>query len=239
MDRGAIAIEDSVGLKSSMSGRELRESFGANMRALTFGLIRMRDDALRLGPLELLRFGHAELSQSAVEWPIEGGLLVRRPGGRFRIAAVGGRLVSSVEGYRPALPLPLYAATQLPVHHIVTRLYLLHVRGREPAPGLVATARDRRQAAAIDIALCAALAALTGRRRLRLLLGIAAAYHVTCWAAGGRTLGGSVMRQRVVAVDGSRVGAGQAVVRLIALPVAWARRRPVHDELACTEVVVD
>jgi hypothetical protein len=240
VDQGTSAIEDSVAMRATVTGRELHDGFGAGMHALTFGLIRMRDERLFLGPLELLRFGDAELSPFAVEWPIEGGLLTRRPGGRFRIAAGGGRLVASVRGYRPALPLPLYAVTQLPVHHLVTRLHLLRVRGREPAPGVAAPGRDRLQAAAIDIALCAAVAALAGRRRrLRVLLGVAAVYHVTCWAAGGRTLGGSVMRQRVVAVDGSAVGAGQAVVRLIALPVAWARRRPVHDEVACTEVVVD
>jgi hypothetical protein len=240
VDQGAIRIDDSVAMQTTVSGRELRDGFGAGMRALTFGLIRMRDDALRLGPLELLRFGRPELLPFAVEWQIEGGLLTRRPGGRFRIAAGGGRLVASVQGYCPALPLPLYAVTQLPVHHLVTRLHLLRVRGREPAPGIAVPGRVRLQAAAIDIALCAAVAALAGRRRrLRVLLGIAAAYHVTCWAAGGRTIGGSFMRQRVVAVDGSAVSAGQAVVRLLALPVAWARRRPVHDELSGTEVVVD
>jgi hypothetical protein len=237
---GEVALEDSVAVAAPATGRALHDGFVDGIRVLTLGLIRMRDESLYLGPLELLRFGRADVSTSAVDWAIEGGLLTRRPGGHFRIAAGGGRLVASVVGYRPRLPLPLYAVTQLPVHHLLTRLHLLRVRGREPGPGVPATAADRRQAAAIDIAFCAALAALTGRRRrLRVLLGIAVAYHVTCWTAGGRTLGGSVMRQRVVAVDGSKLSFGQAVVRLVALPVAWARGRPLHDELAGTEVVVD
>lgn len=235
-----MSVEDSVATQVPIDGRTLLEGFVDGIRALTFGLIGMRDDSLYLGPVALLRFGHPDLTTSAVDWQIEGGLLTRRAGGQFRIEARGGRLVASVKGYRPRLPLPLYAVTQLPLHHALTRLHLLRVRGREPGPGVPASAGDRRQAAAIDIAFCAALAALSGRRgRLRILLGVAVAYHLTCWTAGGRTLGGSVMRQRVVAVDGSALSFGQAVVRLFALPLAWARNHPVHDELAGTEVVVD
>jgi hypothetical protein len=48
-----------------------------------------------------------------------------------------------------------------------------------------------------------------------------------------------VMRQRVVAVDGSKPSIGQSVLRVFALPIAWALRRPVHDEAAGTEVIVD
>ena len=92
----------------------------------------------------------------------------------------------------------------------------------------------------VDLALCVMLTGLVSKRpRVRALLGIAAAYHVTCWSASGRTLGGLVMRQRVVAVDGSRPTIGQSVVRLLALPIGWARGRPVHDEAAGTTVVKD
>ena len=84
------------------------------------------------------------------------------------------------------------------------------------------------------------MAALSGRRRsITAVVGIAVVYHVACWTLAGRTLGGSVMRQRVVAVDGSKVSFGQACARVIALPLAWAHNRPVHDELAGTEVVSD
>jgi hypothetical protein len=223
-----------------VTGRALHDGFVEGIRALTFGLINMRDESLYLGPFEMLRFGPAHLTSSAVGWTIEGGLLARGPGGRFKIAAAGGRLVASVDGYRPRIPFPLYVVTQLPLHHALTRLQLLRVRGREPAPGVPAPPGNRRQAAAIDIALCAAVAALSGRRRrARVLLGVAIAYHVACWTVSGRTLGGSIMRQRVVAVDGSKVSFAQATMRLLALPLAWTRNRPVHDELAGTEVVVD
>ena len=71
-----------------------------------------------------------------------------------------------------------------------------------------------------------------------MLLGIAAAYHIACWSTSGRTLGGLVVGQRVVAVDGSRPTVLQSVVRLLALPLAWITRRPIHDELAGTDVIV-
>jgi uncharacterized RDD family membrane protein YckC len=99
---------------------------------------------------------------------------------------------------------------------------------------------DRLSAAAVDLAFCATLAGITGRRRkLSVLLGVAAAYHVACWSISGRTLGGLVMRERVVAVDGSMPSVGQSIVRLIAIPIAWALGRPIHDEVAGTEVIVD
>jgi uncharacterized RDD family membrane protein YckC len=90
----------------------------------------------------------------------------------------------------------------------------------------------------IDLALCTALTGIVSRRsRLSLFMGISAAYHVVCWSTSGRTLGGLVMRQRVVSVDGSRPTVGQSIVRLLALPFGWARGLPIHDEAACTDVI--
>lgn len=238
---GQVWVTDSVSVPRPVSGRQLCDAFLQDTTALSLGLLRMRGGSLWLGPLELLRFGQPKVSRSAVEWFIQGGLLARGPAGSLRIEAAGGRLVTSLHGYRPLLPIPLYIAMQLPVHHAFTRLQLLRVRGREPAPGAVAGSSDRRRAAAVDLAFCAVLAGLSrGRRpRLKVFLGVAAAYHVTCWTVSGRTLGGLVMRQRVVAIDGSRPSFGQSVVRLLALPLAWARNRPDQDEIACTEVIVD
>jgi len=45
------------------------------------------------------------------------------------------------------------------------------------------------------------------------------------------------MGQRVVAVDGSRLTPAQSLVRFALLPVSWIARQPVHDEIACTEVI--
>ena len=235
---GRVFLEESVATPHGVTGKLLRDGFFKDITRLMLGLVSVRDSSLCLGPLELLRFGRATVTRTRVDWPIEGGLLTRVPGGRYRIEAAGGRLVASLDGYAPRLPMPLYLAAQLPIHHLVTRLHLLRVRGREPEPGRVARSSDRLQAAAIDAAFCLALANLTGRRhRWRLFLGIAAGYHVACWSISGRTLGGMVMKQRVVAIDGSRPSAGQAVVRLLALPIAWVRNRPNHDEIAATEVI--
>jgi len=106
------------------------------------------------------------------------------------------------------------------------RLHLLWQRGRQPAPGVPVPPIRRATAAAIDLGLFAVVA-------------LAAGYHIACWSISGRTLGGMITGQRVVSVDGSRVGPGQALVRLVALPMAALRLRAVHDEFAATEVVSD
>jgi RDD family protein len=237
---GQVSVVDSVAMPGSVPGRVLRDTFIADIPVLTLGVIRVRDSSLYLGPIELLRFGRARLTRNRVEWRIDGGVLARRAGGRLRTESTGGRLVTSVEGYRPLLPKVLYRVTQLPIHRVMTRLHLLRVRGRDPAAGIPATSSDRRRAGVVDAALCLALARLSGRRpRVRVLLGIAAGYHIACWSLSGRTLGGLVMRQRVVAVDGSRPSVGQAVIRFLALPISLVRNRPDHDEMAGTEVIAD
>ena len=233
-----MSVEDSVDMARPPAGRLLRDSFLPGISAVTLGLVHAGDSAFQVGPFELLRFGAPKVGRTGVEWPIEGGLLARAPGGTLRLHASGSRLVASVDGYRPRLPGPVYAVTQLPIHHLLTRLYLLRLCGRDPAPGVSAPSSDRMRAAAVDLAFCAALAGVTGRRRrLRALLGIAIVYHVTCWSLSGRTLGGLVMRQRVVSLDGSPPSPAQALLRFIALPISWIRGRPDHDEIACTDVI--
>jgi len=237
---GQVSTQDSVQIARAPTGRDLRDSYLSDIQELTFGLVRARERSLYVGPLELLRFGPAAVTESAVDWPIDGGLLARGPGGHLKFEVLGHRLVASVDGYRPLLPLPVYALTQLPVHRLLTRLHLLRVRGREPAPGVPAPRDNRVRAAAVDLAFCYTLARVTGRRtRLRTFLGVAVVYHVACWSMSGRTLGALVQGQRVVAVDGSRPAVTQSVLRLLTIPLAWIVRRPIHDELAGTEVIVD
>jgi RDD family protein len=238
-DDGRLATEDSVAVAAKPTGAELRDRYVETVRALTFGLVALRDNSLMLGRVELLRFGTPKVTKSAVEWPIEGGLLSRRPGGRWRLEAKGGRTRASLDGWVPSLPRLVYALTQLQVHMLFTRLYLLRLRGREPVPGVRATQNDRLNAAAVDAAFCLTLAGLTGRRRLGRTLAIAAIYHVACWSITGRTLGGLVMRQRVIAVDGSRLTPTQAAFRFAMLPLSWLARRPVHDEIAASDVISD
>jgi len=180
------------------------------------------------------------VTRAGVSWPVEGGLAAGTTGGKWSISASGGRLVASLEGYTPRIPVPLYRLTQLPIHHLVMRLHLLRARGRVPSPGVPAAPTRRVAAGAIDAGLCAAVALTAGKgRRLAAFAGIAIAYHVACWSSSGRTIGGVIAGQRVVSVDGSRVSIGQALVRLVALPVAALRLRAVHDEIAGTEVVSD
>jgi RDD family protein len=232
-----VSTGDSVAFAGKLSGEALRDAYIDALSSLTLSLIRLRDNAIVFGPLTLLRFGEPVITKQAVDWPIEGGLLAGGPGGRWRLRASGGRVEASLTGYRPRLPRPLYMLTHLQVHQLFTRLYLLRLHGREPAPGMPARAEDRWRAAAVDVAFCLTIARMTGRRRLRRTLAIAAAYHVVCWSTSGRTLGGLVMRQRVVAVDGSRLSPTQALLRLSLLPLSWITRRPIHDEIAETEVI--
>jgi hypothetical protein len=232
---GRVAIEDSVAMPGTVTGKTLASTYWSDIRLLTLGLVGVRDNAIHIGPLELIRFGRPRVTRTSVQWPIEGGLLARSPGGRFRIELLYGRLVASVDGYQPMLPRFLYA-----IHPLWTRLHLLRVRGREPEPGRRAAPSRRAAAAAIDAGVCIALTMVLGRRqRIPLLLGITAGYHVACWKLSGRTLGGKVMGQRVVAVDGSELTLGQAMVRLAVVPIAAARMRNVHDEIAGTTVITD
>ena len=235
---GRVAIDDSVAMPHAITGKALRDGYWDDIRDLTLGLVRARDNSVWLGPLELIRFGRPKVTPNSVQWPIEGGLLARAPGGRLRIERLYGRLVASVEGYRPMLPRSVYALTQLPIHRLWTRLHLLRTRGREPGPGVPADPQRRLAAAAIDLGLCIGLTAIIARRkRVPVLVGVVIGYHLACWTFSGRTLGGALLKQRVVSVDGSRLSAGQAMVRLALLPIALFRRRSVHDEISGTDVV--
>ncbi|MFI5282112.1 MAG: RDD family protein [Candidatus Dormibacterales bacterium] len=235
---GRVSLEDSVANDAPPPGRSLRESFLGLIPELTLGLVTASADALYLGPIELLRFGRPSVTETAVEWPIEGGWAAGAPGGTWRIESAGSRLTASVRGYRPRLPRPVYAITQLPIHRLLTRLYLLRAGGRSQFAGPAVERAEKWQSAAIDLALCAALARLSARRgHLAAFLGVAAGYHVACWTLSGRTLGGLALNQRVVATDGSRPSAGQAFLRLLALPLSGLDRRIDPDEIAGTRVV--
>ena len=234
----SVHVSDRLRAPLRPSPNRLRDAFFATATQLTQGVVRGERWRLRTGPLVWFQFGEPGPLDGGWSWPIRGGLLVRRPGGTFSVRWREGELVAAVANYSPRVPLPLYLAAQLPFHHLATRLFLLRLRGRVPAPGVPAGPGQRLLAAGVDGALCGAAALLlTRRRRLVAFLGLAAAYHLLAWTAAGRTVGGSRLGQRLVAVDGGRVTPVQAAIRLALLPVALARLRAVHDDAASTEVV--
>jgi hypothetical protein len=234
----AITTSDSVEVARPFSGAQLRDAYIESAQDLMLGLVRFRDNAWRIGPFELLRFGSERVGRDFVEWPIEGGILAR-PGGVWRIESKDGAVSASATDHRPAIPRPLYDVSHFQVHQLATRLYLLGLRESDPPPGIEAPREDRLRAAAVDVAFCLTLARLTGRRRLRRTLVITAAYHIACWSLLGRTLGGVVLRERVVSLDGSRPTPTQSLLRFALMPLSWMSRRPRHDEVARTTVIRD
>jgi hypothetical protein len=229
----AVDVEDSVRTPVAPSPERLRDFYFAATERLTLGLVRYRDRSLRLGPLTLVSFGEASRTAHGWSFPISGGVLAASPGGELWIANADGLTSVAVVGYRPSLPLPVYRATQYLFHRFITRLALLQLRGRVPAEAPPATPAARFAAGAIDAVVCLALS----RGRWRRALPFAVAYHVSCWSFAGLTVGGLLLRQRVVALDGRRVTPGQALLRLATLPLALLRLRTIHDELAGTDVV--
>ena len=238
-DGGAVSVRDAVAMSKPLTGTWLRDAYIDTVRTLTLGLARFQGNALVIGPLELLRFGRPTVTRTSVDWPIEGGLLAERPGGHWRIQATSGRVEATLTGYLPRLPRSIYVVSHLQVHLMFTRLFLLRLRGREPLPGVPAEPSDKIRAATVDAALCYSLMRCTGGRSWRRFVAIAAVYHVACWSIAGRTLGGEVMRQRVVGVDGSRLTPGQAALRFALLPISWIAWRPLHDRIAATEVITE
>jgi len=225
-----MIVEDAVATSAPMSGDLLRREFMSSIGAVTLGIVTMRDRSLRIGPFELIRFGRPKTSARGVSWPIAGGLLAAEPGGSFDIESVDGQLRATLNGYSPRLPRALYEQTQLRLHHGLVRIQLLRMAEYRP-PGQPASLGARVAAAAIDVAACAGFSLVLGRRRpFGAFLRIAAAYHVVSWSTTGRTLGGRVMRQRVVSVDGSRLSLVQVFLRLAT---------PLQDHVSATTVIQD
>lgn len=223
-------MEDEVGCPAPIPTARIEQGFTRAVAGLTLGLFTGRPDGFYLGPLPLVRLGPPEPDgPDGVRWPVTGGLLSARPGGWVGVGWSDGRLRGYVTGWTPALPRPLYRALQRPVHHELTRLYLLGLRGRDPLPGPSAPRGRRRLATAVDLGLCL----LVSRARPVRFAGAALAYHAVAWGLWGQTLGGALVGQRLVAVDGSPVSPGQALVRV--LNFALGSRR--QDDAAATAVV--
>jgi hypothetical protein len=117
-----------VGAPVEPPRERLRDAFFADVGRLTFGTIHGERWRLCLGPLTLLAFGEPAFDGWAWSWPITGGLLARRPGGTLSYGWRDGELIAAVDGYLPRLPAFLYRLTQVPVHQVVTRRFLLRLR---------------------------------------------------------------------------------------------------------------
>src|SRR5260370_2193665 len=104
---GEVSTHDSVAITRKLTGGELRDGYLHDIQDLTLGLVRARGRSLCLGPLELLRFGPATGTASAVEWPIEGGPTPRAPARTFPIPPTSPPATPSVHVYPPPLPLPV------------------------------------------------------------------------------------------------------------------------------------
>ncbi len=209
--------EDTAEAPAPPAPELLRDLFWTEIGTLTLGLVTSRARRMYLGPLVLLAFGPPQPAPGGWAWAIEGGLLARRPGGRLEFTWREGRLRGAVAGYQPSLPRLLYRLTQRPLHHLLTRLYLLRLRGALPAAGRVAPRGLRLAATGVDLGLClGALTVVRPRRPLLALAGLVAGYHLGAWALTGTTLGGRVFGLRLAAWDGRRPTLSQALLRLVA-----------------------
>lgn len=121
---GRVSISDSVGAARALRGADLMQAYGDALRKLTLGIARLTGNAIRLGPLVLIRLGAPTVTDTAVDWTIEGGLLAGAPGGHWRIESTPASFEAFVVDYRPRLPRLIYTLTQLQVHVLFTRAYL-------------------------------------------------------------------------------------------------------------------
>jgi hypothetical protein len=125
---------------------ELARCYWLALERVTLHLARVVDRdpgpevrVLGRGPA-LLRFGaplqEADDGRVAVSFPIRGGLLARRAGGEIVFAQErvpeGWLVRSTVRGFCPRLPAPVYRAVQKRVHVAVGRRYVRALLGRAP-----------------------------------------------------------------------------------------------------------
>ncbi|MGH7912496.1 MAG: RDD family protein [Candidatus Dormibacteraceae bacterium] len=237
-----LELVDHVDAPLAPSADRLREGIFGSIAGILCGLVRYRDERYTLGPLNLLTFGKPRFDHPAWVWPIAGGLLARRPGGEVRVGWIRDRLYCEVEGYLPRLPEPLYRRTQLLFHHQVTRIGLLHLRGRLPTAGLPAEPWRRLLAGVIDVAAAVAIVRALHPQRVRSQVALFAAAllagEVLLPALSGQTPGGRVAGLGIVAADGSPANLAQLLLRLIAMPRGVRSLRDRHDELAGTEIIL-
>ena len=118
---------------SPEGGRRMADAYWREVERTTRGLVRVRRSpeklVLRALGATLLEFGlptiEAAGDRVACCYPIEGGLLARRPGGWIAFAQEGRVLTSSISGFHPRLgSLPgIYSHVQARIHAAVSKRY--------------------------------------------------------------------------------------------------------------------
>lgn len=118
---------------SHSDGRRLAAAYWREVETTTAGLVRVRETpkglALRAFGAPLLKFGLPRIDAAgdrvACRYPIEGGLLARRPGGSIAFGQNGNVLTSTISGFHPRLGLlpGLYSHVQARIHAAVSRRY--------------------------------------------------------------------------------------------------------------------
>ena len=118
---------------SRADGRRLAAAYWDEVERTTAGLVRVRETpeglALRAFGAPLLKFGLPRIDavgdRVTCEYPIDGGLLARRPGGSIAFAQCGNVLTSTISGFHPRLGLlpGLYSHVQARIHAAVSRRY--------------------------------------------------------------------------------------------------------------------
>ncbi|MFZ0218222.1 MAG: RDD family protein [Candidatus Dormiibacterota bacterium] len=235
----APTLTDEAAAPLAPSLERLQQGVFPGVASVLGGLVRFHDGVYKLGPLPLLAFSEPRFEHPAWVWDVRGGLLAAEPGGRVRVGWNHGQIYCRVESWRPRLPPGLYRLFQVPFHHAVTRIGLLQLRGRTPSPGIPAEPARRLLAGLLDFAACVSVVGVVRPRRpLLTLAAMLAATQVGLLAWRGQTPGGWMAGTRVVSVDGRPIGGGQALIRLLAMPLGIRSLRDRHDELAGTEVVL-
>lgn len=238
-----VTVSDEVRAPTAPPPDTLRDGYFTGTARAMFGLIRFSQNRLHVGPLTLFRFGAPRFQHPAWVFPIEGGLLARRPVGAVRVGWKEERLYSLLEGYEPRLPRPIFRLTQLPFHREISRIALFGIRGRAPSAGIPAEPWRRLLAGLFDAGVAASIATTraplrSGTRAALAAAALIATQTVVPALTGGVTPGGWVAGIRITGVDGSRAHLAQLVLRTAALPLGLRSLRDRHDELAGTEAVL-
>src|SRR5258706_15135160 len=146
-DDGRVSTSASVAVPTAPTGAELRDRYLEAVRDLTHGIVGVNGNSVVLGPIDLLRFGKPRVSRNVVDWPIEGGLLVRRPGGHWRVQGGGGGGGGAPGGDEPRPPRPLSTLSHLPGHPPFSPLFLFRPRGGAALPRVASKTREQPLAA--------------------------------------------------------------------------------------------